>query len=74
MSSRVGQNRKSADNRSQHCKTAYPSLVDARLPMVPCNVPEFVLHVGGMSRHRDRLGDEVRKRGLAVFDGNGGDV
>lgn len=55
-------------------KIAYPSLVDARLPVVPCDVPELVLNIGRMSRDRDRLGYEVRERGLAVFDGDGGNV
>lgn len=49
----------------------YSSLIDARLAMMPCNIPEFVLCVRSVGRNRHRLRNEVRKRGLAVLDGYG---
>ena len=68
------QNGEGLSHCSRYGRNAYTSLVDARLPVVPRNISKLVLVVGRMSRDRDRLRNEVGERGLAVFDGDGGDV
>lgn len=70
----MGQNRQSTYHYSRNCKIAYPSLVDARLPVMPRNVAEFVLNIRRMSRDRNRLRYKMWERGLAVFDGDGSNV
>lgn len=68
------QNGRSLSRCSWYNRNAYTSLVDARLPVVPRDVSKLVLNIGRVGRDRDRLRNEVGERGLAVFDGDGGDV
>lgn len=53
---------------------ASPPLVNACLPVVPCDITKLVLDIGRVSRDRDRLRNEVGERSLAMFDGDGRDM